>query len=192
MLKTYKTPRIRQKEMSPIGGKRWIGIERDTRVNDSIVTNSLLMMTSFSAKDTSDSEKQKVFEVVQGGMENMTVEGRLEQLTMAGWLGVWETKTAEEHLQGVWGLSGVVGEGWTEAEWSVFIMSNCLPNSSFPTVKGTCKPFFTHSQGFTGARQMLIKIYNIVPIMQFCNYNLFIFTCPYNLSIRVGCQTENQ
>merc|ERR1719278_676876 len=47
---------IRHKAMSPIGEEH----EKDTRMNDSIVTNSLLMMTSHSPADTmTDSDKRR-------------------------------------------------------------------------------------------------------------------------------------
>merc|ERR1719500_1061874 len=47
---------IRHKAMSPIGEEQ----EKDTRMNDSIVTNSLLMMTSHSPADTmTDSDKRR-------------------------------------------------------------------------------------------------------------------------------------
>ena len=47
---------IRHKAMSPIGEEH----EKDTRMNDSIVTNSLLMMTSHSPGDTmTDSDKRR-------------------------------------------------------------------------------------------------------------------------------------
>ena len=46
---------IRHKVMSPIGEE----LEKDTRMNDSIVTSSLLMMTSLSPTDTSESGQLK-------------------------------------------------------------------------------------------------------------------------------------
>jgi len=68
---------IRHKIMSPIGEDA----EKDTRMHDSIVTNSLLMMTSFSPTDSSDSEKQKEVEVVHQDKED--TKTRIDELTRA-------------------------------------------------------------------------------------------------------------
>merc|ERR1719264_1259210 len=61
---------IRHKAMSPIGEEQ----EKDTRMNDSIVTNSLLMMTSHSPAETmTDSDRQR------GPSSSSTIEVEKEE-----------------------------------------------------------------------------------------------------------------
>merc|ERR550525_887718 len=66
---------IRHKAMSPIGEEH----EKDTRMNDSIVTNSLLLMTSHSPADTmTDSDKRR------GLSSSSTLEVEKDERTSKG------------------------------------------------------------------------------------------------------------
>ena len=66
---------IRHKAMSPIGEEH----EKDTRMNDSIVTNSLLMMTSHSPAETmTDSDKRR------GASSSSTLEVEKDDRTHKG------------------------------------------------------------------------------------------------------------